>query len=100
MLETAHTFVKSPREDFDYIADFTAWLDEGDTILTSSVEVLDNSVDPDTPLVIHSASNTTKRVIFYAADGTNNEKYKIRITINTENLLVKETILYISVKEN
>lgn len=97
-------FKKQPAEVLDYDVDFTEYLADGDTLLSSGNPPIPspyNITVDGTGLVVESAFviNNGKTIKVWLTGGTNGVKYKITITATTNAGRVKQVEFVIQVKD-
>ena len=101
IINKPHTFVQSPREKLDYVIDYSAWMSKSDSIDDFSVVILNNTTgDEQTPLEYELIDQNSNKIIFYLSGGENDFNYKIRVSMETTNGLIKETVMYLTIREN
>lgn len=86
---------KQPSEVLDYDVDFSEWLPDDDSIATASAVRT-----PATSLAIDSTSvfDSTWVKVWLSA-GTTGVKYKVTVTVVTDDGRTKEAEFYVNVKE-
>lgn len=72
------TFEKQPADVKDYDIDYSAWLTVGDGIASATVVV-------DAPeLTVDSFFTNSTKVKIWLSGGVTNQKYKLTVTVNTD----------------
>jgi hypothetical protein len=88
------TFPKQPADDLDYDVDFSAWLPDGDTIL-SATAVLDVTGE----LAVAAVQVSSPIVKVWLTGGVDKASYKVTVAASTAGGRVKETEFKIRVKD-
>lgn len=97
-------FKKQPVEVLDYDVDFSEYLSDGDTLLSTGNPAIPDpyNITVDKPeLVVESAFviNNDKTIKVWVTGGVNGVKYKITITATTNAGRVKQVEFVIQVKD-
>ncbi len=87
-------FDKQPNDTLDYDADLSAWLPSTDNILSVA-----KTADTGITLGATVINATTKTVKQWVSGGTSGNKYKVTLTITTNEGRIKEVEFYVKVKE-
>jgi hypothetical protein len=90
MAEKLNSFKHTPDERKRYIADYSEWVLDGET-LTSMTPSIDNTTVP--PLVVDDISLTQTTAVFFVSGGEDDEEYKV--TLHTVTSLGQEKEDYI-----
>lgn len=90
---------KQPVEVKDYPIDYSEWLAPGDTLINAqaTVECLTNALD--TALVVSSMSVSPTSAAPWLSGGTNGERYKVSVTVTTQQGRIDQSEFIVKIRE-
>lgn len=89
---SASDFTKDPDAKLDYTWDWSLWLPNGDTILTSAFT-------PSPGITVNSSSNTTTNSTVWLSGGTEGQSYTVTNEITTVQGRIDDRTITIRIQE-